>query len=45
MYAGKVTEKVGETLKDDGSVGKQFQDTDEGVAGDRLPSLAYSATG
>lgn len=31
--AGKVTEKVTEPFKDDGVIGKQFQDTEEGAAG------------
>ena len=31
--AGQATEKVASAFKDEGSVGKQFQDTEEGAAG------------
>ena len=33
LGAGKMTEKVSEPFKDDGAIGKQFQDTEEGTAG------------
>lgn len=33
MCAGKMTEKVSEPFKEDGAIGKQFNDTEEGSAG------------